>query len=367
MKYKIEKFLNKYREFLYILHRKPLYGVMPAGAHCSVEDPTVDVTHGDIVHPCIRFIRNGFEGHKWWMVYTPYYGKNEKIENPRLCYADTNEGELPTSWHFYCHIKETPDQGYNSDPTILFSDNKLFVFWRENNTTRTDKMGLTRATYGCSVKNKKVTYFDKPTLVETAVQMDHEICPTVIESLKEYKAYAIHVQFNPKWIFLFPETILRWIYKYKIIELLYLIFGSSRMKTFGVALWKGQTIDETFQYVKTIPFKDVNRLYRPWHLDFFYNEEYPDNGRHLYSVIQSDEKFADICLAHYENNCFRIYRKPLITGKSIGMLGLYKPCGQIVHDTFYLFYTARDNTDSKLNKMFVTSIPWKELLKIMEE
>ena len=42
--------------------------------------------------------------------------------------------------------------------------------------------------------------------------------------------------------------------------------------------------------------------------------------------------------------------------------GIYKPTALIVDGIFYLYYTARDNQDSKRNQLFVTSINWEDLL-----
>ena len=125
----------------------------------------VDEQYGDwLVHPCVRYIPEGFEGHQWWMVYTPYYGKTDGMENPRLCYADAEKGKVPTTWNFYCIIKDKPEKGYNSDPTLIFHNHKLYVFWREVETMRVKNLGYKKATFGCYVKNKEVTYFDEPTL-----------------------------------------------------------------------------------------------------------------------------------------------------------------------------------------------------------
>lgn len=45
------------------------------------------------------------------------------------------------------------------------------------------------------------------------------------------------------------------------------------------------------------------------------------------------------------------------------MIGIYKPCAVMLNDTFYLYYTARDDSDASLNRLFVTSMPWKKVLK----
>ena len=81
MKQTILKLLENYRRFLFACHGYTSNGVMPKGVPCNVEDPTIETTHGDVVHPCVRYIEEGFEGHQWWMVYTPYYAGNDKLEN----------------------------------------------------------------------------------------------------------------------------------------------------------------------------------------------------------------------------------------------------------------------------------------------
>lgn len=361
MNNRIEHLITKYRNILFLLHGRPLKGLLPIGVPCNVDDPTVEITHGDILHPCIRFISEGFEGHQWWMVYTPFYGKDEKIENPRLCYADAKKEEVPTSWNFYCLIKEQPQEGYNSDPTLTTYGDKLYVLWRENDTCRMKTLGLTRATYGCSVQLKHITYHEEPTLVEQSVQTDHEICPTFMVKKGKYYAYSIHIRFNPKWIFLFPEKLMWYLYRYRIIEFAYLLIGSNRMKTHGVAQWESDSINKPFKYVKTIPFKGVSRLYRPWHMDLF-EAENEEGKTSLFAVVQTDEKFADICLAQLKDDHFQFYPKPLVTNKSIGMIGIYKPTALVKNDIFHLYYTARDDKDPALNRMFLTSMNWKELL-----
>lgn len=88
----------------------------------------------------------------------------------------------------------------------------------------------------------------------------------------------------------------------------------------------------------------------------------------MFAVIQTNEQFADICLArNIGNDYFQFYSKPLITSKSIGMKGIYKPSADIIDNTFYLYYTAKDNKDHSLNRMFVTSVKWNQLLKKLEK
>ncbi len=66
-----EHLITRYKNFLFRIHGRPIKGILSKGIPCTMEDPTPNETHGDIVHPCIRYIPEGFEGHQWWMVYTP--------------------------------------------------------------------------------------------------------------------------------------------------------------------------------------------------------------------------------------------------------------------------------------------------------
>lgn len=360
---------TRYRQFLYFLHRRKIHGIMPTGKSCSIDDPTFDITKGDVVHPCVRYFDEPFEGHRWWMVYTPLYGGNDSLENPRLCYADAKQGEAPTTWHYYCTIKERPISGYNSDPTLHYEDNRLFVFWRECNTPSTKSLGCKYATWGCFVKNKIVTYLPTAYLVEdnnnykANGDFDRELSPTMIYKDGSYYAYAIHATITPKFIFHLPNIITSFIYHHNLFAIIKALGIYNEKKSHGIAIWKGSNIEAgNFKYKKTTNFKLSNRLYQPWHMDLFKTQTTIDSP--LYAVVQTNVEFADICLAHCENGeDFSFYSKPLLTSDSIGMSGLYKPTALVVNNIFYLYYTVRDKKDNCLNKLFLTSMSWQELLE----
>ena len=89
IKYLTLRALEGCRRFLLSCHGHPSKGIMDAGVPCNVEDPTGDITHGDVVHPCVKFIEEGFEGHQWWMVYTPFYAECQVVcANLKRIFAD---------------------------------------------------------------------------------------------------------------------------------------------------------------------------------------------------------------------------------------------------------------------------------------
>ena len=328
-----------------------------------MEDPTIDITHRDVVHPCVRYIEEGFEGHQWWLVFTPLYGGDDSLENPRLFYSDGKNDQAPTEWKYYCTIKDCPEHGYNSDPTMLFKDDKLFVFWRECETPTTKKLGCSHATMGCFIKNKTITYLTEPLMTEGNPSDDKEVSPTIIKIEDAYRAYAMHLYTPvPKIVECLPSRIGSFIYRHHLLTIAEGLGFYDSAKSRGVAIWKGQSIDKPFHYIKTVKFKNVSRLYQPWHMDIFEGTMY--GKENYFAIIQSSIQFADICLAWSEDGeNFSFFNIPLLTDRNIMMSGLYKPTALIVGDTFHLYYTARDNTDHHLNKMYVTSIKWSILIQ----
>jgi hypothetical protein len=329
---------------------------MTAGTLCQVSEFKSNLYHGDIVHPCVRFIEKKFKGYNWWLIYTPYYNAKADVENPILCYGVSENGEPPTDWTVYKEIIGKPLQGYNSDPTMFFDNGGLNIFWRENATPRTKKDKLYRATYGCIISEKNQKDIKTPILCEKDIFFDKEVSPAILKVENSYVAYAMHMRFKNSRLhsdISFFEKLIQ--ISLKLFSLLEIY---NEQKTFGISIWRSKSLEEPFKYIKTFKIKKRNKLYRPWHLDVFEHEN------KLYAIIQTTQCNADIGLAvsdNYEN--FTMYSKPLITNTSINKIGIYKPTGFVHKDVFYLYYTAQDKNNRKLNKMYLTKLPFNELLK----
>ena len=353
---------EKERRILYRISNIPVKGLLPAGKLCTVEDPTEIITHGDVIHPCVRYIQDGFEGHQWWMVYTPWYGSDDKLENPRLCYADADMGKAPITWEYYCTIKECPKTGYNSDPTLLFHNGELYVFWRECDTPDAHAMNCHYATFGCTVQNKKVTYFNHPQLIQENRDKDNEVNPTFIPFDDRMIAYAMHQRLHPKFYSFLPSVIARNLYR--PLELLNAFRLYSRTKCYGIAIWYGNSLEESFNYSKTIKIKKGSYLYNPWHMDLF---RVKDNA-FIYAVVQTNEKSPNICLAvSNDAEHFSFLKRPLITQNGIHTRGLYKSTAQVVDGKFHLYYTIKDNNDPSLNRLLVVSEDWNTILNTINK
>lgn len=358
MKQILKNIYYGYIRLLNLICGRQRNSILQKGDSCEIEllEPN-DSTFGDIVHPCIRYIPEGFRGHHWWMVYTPYYGFNNKIENPRLCFGVEDSRSVtvaPKKWVMVEEIEKGKDVGYNSDPTMIFYDKSLYVYWRENFTERTTSSGNMRATF-CKVYTEKGTVnVSEPILTELSRYEDKEMCPTFLIYNNNFYCYGVDYRF----------ALERWsnsVFINKITTVLGKFGVYSQAKSKGIALWVGKTLKSKFDYLETYQIQNVNKLYKPWHMDLFTYKEL------VYAVILSNNSRGDICLAVSDDGReFRMFKKPLLTNKSLECIEIYKSSAVVVDEVFYLYYTVRNIVNPSLNKMYVTSCPFTQLINALE-
>ena len=347
----LHAFLSFYHKIQFYIFGRSENGLMAKGKLCVVVGQEENESYGDIVHPCVRYIPEGFRGHKWWMTYTPYYGANPQMENPRLCWGEENGNEAPVNWHVEEVVKEGYDKGYNSDPFLYYEDGKIFVYWRENDTERLLVRGLHRGIF-CKVYSETgVEEFENPILAEDKAFEDRETCPSFIKVGEEYRAYAMHLVFkNEKFV---GRPFFQKLFMYTDLLGFY-----SQQKFKGIAQWISTSPVAPYKYKESVKFSNCNRLYRPWHMDLFKYK--PD----LYAIVQTNQGGGDICLAKSTDGVhFRLYDKPLVTNKTCDGIEIYKPTALVVDGKLYVYYTFQSPNQLKFNMMYVTSMGMEELLE----
>jgi hypothetical protein len=84
----------------------------------------------DCLHPDVLYLPEGFAGYHYWMVFTPYLGGNERLENPSL--RASNDGltwvKPPGVPDPLVPPPEDPDT-HNADPDTVFWDGRLYVIY----------------------------------------------------------------------------------------------------------------------------------------------------------------------------------------------------------------------------------------------
>ena len=315
---------------------------MPIGIHVEIKTPEQDKYRNDCLHPCIRFIPEGFMGYNWWMVQTPFYGRNNKIENPILYFS--KDKTFPLNWECMGIIRDTPLIGFNSDPTLYYEDNKLWIFWRECSTPLCDSLNVLRATVGFSTTDCIHYSSFQVYLTDNHPDKDAEQCPILIRKENKYLFYAVHYGYNPV------------------------------RKNLGIAIWEGTSLENPdFKLKETPPFKSVytrdawkqlitkkHYWFIPiplkfdlWHFDLF---EY-NNSLYMFSSSEWGDNIMLSVSDDYIN--FKTLQKPLINTHYTENIErnwkyYYKPTGYIKDELLYLYYTASGEIDEDRNKLYYT-------------
>lgn len=317
---------------------------MPSGIQVLIKTPEAERYKGDCLHPCIRFIPEGFAGYKWWMVQSPYYRRNSKNENPLLYYSE--DVSFPINWEYSTVVQDTPEYGFNSDPNIFYENGRLWIFWREHKTPRCSHLKVISATFGVYTTDGVTFSNPKAYLKQEEEGIDPELCPTLIKFEGKYRFYCSNYQ-------LYGQRINR-----------------------GIAIWEGTNLDKPdfkLTYIsntrKTLTvdkFKQItllNHLFfvpKPlkhdiWHFDLMeYNKK-------LY-MLSVAEWGDNIMLSESEDYLhFRTYRKPLLNSHySENKLGFrpyfYKPTGIILNNSLAIYYTISGKNEIKKNNLYRSTI-----------
>lgn len=88
---------------------------------------------GGFTHPCILYFSDGFNGYKYWMVYTPYDDNNVELENP--CIVVSQDGVNFTKPKgikdpLLPIIQKSKPLTFYNDPCFLYRDNHLEIWYR---------------------------------------------------------------------------------------------------------------------------------------------------------------------------------------------------------------------------------------------
>lgn len=327
---------------------------MPVGEPIMVTTSDTAKYHNDCLHPCIRYDE---KSGKYYMAQSPYYGWDNKVENPMFYISDDY-----TQWRNGKLIADTPEKGYNSDPNIcLHTNGSITYIWRECGTPLCDSLGVCQATAGGILSGGKL--LEKRVYATNVLPNgDTEQCPILIEHNGKKYIYAVWYQYEPE------------------------------RKNMGIAIWEGTSVvNPDFKLVDTIPFESVytcdkaaqlrvfgDYLYMPkpqyhdlWHFDLF---EY-DNKLFMVSAAertdntQVEEKGDNIMLSVSDDwRHFKTIRKPLVnnhyTENYCGYRQYYyKPTAFVKNDTLHLFYTANAKDDPKRNQLYHTAAPINRIVR----
>lgn len=318
---------------------------MPVGVPVSVETPEFEKYRNDCLHPCIRYDEaNGI----YHMAQSPYYGWNNKVENP-IYYTS----EAYMQWKNGSLLIGTPEYGFNSDPCILLDGDSVLYVWRECGTPRCDSLGVVCATVGGLVQNGQIDDI-KMFVSNTSHDYDIEQCPILLKrnsgrlyyenQLDSVCIYAVWYQYHPKRV---SNGLAIWRGS-SIIEPDFQLIDTLRMPTIYTVDKMAQL--RLFDHILYLP---VPRKHDVWHFDLF---EYK-NKLYMVSVAEKGDNIMLSVSDDYRH--FKHIRKPLVNNHySENYTGyrqyFYKPTAFVKNDSLFVFYTANAKDDPNRNQLYVT-------------
>lgn len=321
--------------FLYFLYLFYPQQQMSHGIHIPIQIPDPKY-HNDCLHPCVRYVSNGFLGHKWWMIQSPYFNRNSKIENPLLFFSD--DEDIPTHWTFFCVVTDTPKNGYNSDPNLFIEENKLWVFWRECFTENCTKLGVDVAVFGKFTEDGK--NFSEPILMlsqNDLLNQDMLQSPVLMKIRNKYCFFTVHYEYKPRRK---NKSVLVWESNSLIIPNFQFKHNCNIQSTYTCDKLKQVNLFGALFFIPKPLKHDI------WHIDLFFMDKY------LYLVSVSE--WGDNLIISKSTDCvtFTTSRIPLLNNHAIEMKTkertyFYKPT-VVIHNKLLLFYTVTKNNSNHL-------------------
>lgn len=309
--------------------------VMQQGNQLVVDVKTlldIDNGYGDwLIHPCVRYIENGFAGHKWWMVCTPYPNYDSRFENPVLYYGDGNNDEPPEKWVFVKLVQQPYEKGYNADSNLFYDGERLWISWKEANTPNTDAIhgfkSIMAASFDGSKFSDPIKLLDNPD--DTNMYLaSQSLC--VINNTSKLLAV-----FTPNSYLPIPNS----------------QKGPRHLAVFGT----DDTVRSGGFYFEGVFKQSYPEGFDFWHIDTF-------DYKNKYYCLVTPEVANQVLLGVSDDGYhYKFFEKPLLhyNGKEKSPY-TYKVSGVIVNDMFYLFYPMK--IDKHTVRLHVTKHNFEQLL-----
>lgn len=268
--------------------------VMANGNYPGKNDPDYikDIRNPNFAycHPDVQYFPNGFNGYKFWMIFTPYFGSignvhtSERYENPTI--AVSNDGinwsspygvatplqKTPSVGESFPEKKNDPAHGFWSDVDWTFEHGKFSLYYRasfiraialrkrgaksENNSgklLKNSQRTIVRqtSTDGVNWTPLEVVYTSNP---PHSPKNNHLISPSIVYNGQEYVSYEVENNISRNFPGNDPSYIIR------------------RTSNNGLDF-------SNFRQSKVVnfinkPWTQVNSEYAPWHIQATYLDGY---------------------------------------------------------------------------------------------
>lgn len=275
----------------------------------------LDPLYGDfLIHPCIRFIPEGFAGHHWWMAVTPFPRIDDRYENPVLYYGEGESVEPPRKWHFVGVAQSAYSNGYNADCNLFFDSKVLWIIWKETNTPNTSPESDYNCVMGRSFDGK--TFGPVKKLLDNPdTTANRMTAPCILKIGDKICLLATH-------------------YEKRIDDPVH-PHGQS-----GISVWElegGSMASGRFVWKR-----DVVQEYPDW-FDFWHADFFEEMGRY-YCVVTTERATTVLMGVSEDGLYYRLSSLPLLSKTGNLYTGMYKASAVVVDGKFHLFFPRKNLT-----------------------
>lgn len=308
-------------------------------------------------HAGIEYVKEGYNGYKYFLTCSPYPNYDDDYENPMFYYANPREGDVPPI-KFIAYknnpLQDDPGNGYNADPDVVFVDTNLYVINRPY--LRPDSVWVN--IQKCGIDSGDFS-FDKPT------------------SLYDNKHEPNNFGFAPSVKnTLISPSIIKYEDEYRIYHLATNSYNDNT-DCKGVVVMVSDVIDGeySYKYYETGTISMVSA--KPWHFDVF---KYQDK---LYAIIcayvHEDQFIEHIPIiarfVSHERKCFQylaesddginftVFNKPLTTVNSYRSSAFVREDGMFVLYISTLGYKPKGNLSEDGRNIMMAYKPFEQILR----
>ncbi len=287
-------------------------------------------------HPDVEYFANGFNGYRFWMAFTPYFGivgsSGDAVlyENPTI--VASNDG---VNWVEPLGIKNpiqpTPSlkdglvknnfdtvQGYWSDTDLNFHENKLDVFYRGSHVSL---LSLTRiASNSSNNKSKLIKSATRTIVKQTSVNGVDWQPLEILYTSNEPETLNDNDVLSPSFVLVdgtwisYEVLLNKGRNEYKGEDNSYVL---KRTSTDGLNF--STFFDSQIVHFQNKPWLIENQSHSPWHIHVCYVDGY----YFLYIAVGRVKSYTsdDLYIAYSKDGVnFKVHPKPVVSG------GVYRSC-----------------------------------------
>lgn len=154
-------------------------------AKTYLDIPTYDGLNQS-THPDVKYFKDGWNGYKYWMAYTPNRTGSSVAENPSI--IASNDGvnwELPQG--VINPIAPMPEVGHNCDVDMIYNDitDELWMYWVESDDIRQSWVKVIKSSDG-------VNWSEPETVVDDSRAMYSLLSPSIIIKDNKYYMWSVN-------------------------------------------------------------------------------------------------------------------------------------------------------------------------------